>query len=139
MGAVGEGVPVAPVGRVPDFPQAIGANRRVRERHRRNRAREPALKNEESRGDFQLGFQDLDGIQGAKGGQFARETAEERLKRTDGSLDLQGGTLRGVGNLSRKSQFNGQSVDEGPEAHTLDRAVKRHLETMAAFADEGNG
>jgi hypothetical protein len=140
IGAVGERVAVAPVVRVEDFGQAIGAGRNVREHESGFGAAGFA------RANFKSGITDrvepgsFEALDGTARGLLRFESEEECLERGVGAFDLNEDALSGVVDPAGKPGTGGEPVNEGAETHALDCAADRELQpsAQAKFMHEGS-
>ena len=121
VGAVGERVAVAPVGRVEHLGQAVRAGRQVRQHQRRpgpGLVAVPDLEGREPRGGQPRG---LDALHDGAGRPLGHDPLAEALERPARTLDLDEDPARVVQDPARQGQLPGEAEDEGPEPHALDR------------------
>ncbi len=127
MGAVGEGIAVAPVGRIEDFPPAFRARGEIGDHEGAGVAVRLAGADLESAGGPAGVAERNHGLPDQRVGRLIRlepeqELVEVRLR----PLDVDHDAVRRVVDASRQAELAGEPVDEGPETDSLDGPAHDH-------------
>ena len=125
--AVGEGIAIAPIGRVANLGQAIVAGCDVGHHQRASRRPSSSLsrmvKPRYGTASSHTGSRLWTT---ARGGQSRSEPQEAGLEGRPRAFELREHALRGVGHPPVEGELGGEAVDEGPETDPLHRATHDH-------------
>jgi hypothetical protein len=125
VGAVNEGIPVAPVSGVLELSQAVFAGSQVRGNEGLGLPFLLAGADLESLVTHRRKFSLLKEIQNSLRREMLRETGYEASDRLARPLDLDQSALRGIGNPAAQKKRLGIIVDRGSEANPLHPALDR--------------
>ncbi len=123
VGAGDEGVPVAPVGRVRQFGEAVGAGGHVRGDERPGGAAAARGDDREAGAARDGDLVVVDGVHDGQRRRVRREVLAEPRDGGRGALDLGDDALGGVGDVPGEAESGGARVEVGAEADALDHAA----------------
>ena len=122
VGAVGEGIPVAPVAGIIDVGQAVVAGGHVRGDQGRGGGQVPALPDGKAGAALGRGGATHHRIDTGQGRGLLRQLADKSGQRGWGAFDLDFDALGSVAHPAGQVVQPGQPVDKGPEADALHHA-----------------